>query len=260
MNRTDRQYALVDELRAASPQARSVNWLAERFDVSVRTIERDLADVLRAGAPVRADPEHPGDYALADEGPLAPVRFTRAEALALAVALGRLPGPAWHRSVVSARRKLTALLGEVDIDAAEEFAERRVRTGEPVEPGGVAGEAAPGAGRQAGRGTAGSVPAVLQAALAGEHVLELDYADRHGEVSHRTVEPIGFVGGREHWHLLAWCRLRHDIRGFRLDRIRRARVGRERVRARRALPALDVPAELVRRLTGESLTGGSQVG
>ena len=43
MNRTDRLYALVEELRAAAPDYRSTTWLAERFEVSSRTIERDLS-------------------------------------------------------------------------------------------------------------------------------------------------------------------------------------------------------------------------
>ena len=42
VNRTDRLYALVDELRRVSPRTRSATWLAGRFEVSVRTIERDL--------------------------------------------------------------------------------------------------------------------------------------------------------------------------------------------------------------------------
>ena len=47
MNRTDRLYALVEELRAVSPPRRSARWLAERFEVSVRTVERDLSALFR---------------------------------------------------------------------------------------------------------------------------------------------------------------------------------------------------------------------
>jgi predicted DNA-binding transcriptional regulator YafY len=42
MNRTDRLYALVEELRATAPGARSARRLAERFELSVRTIQRDI--------------------------------------------------------------------------------------------------------------------------------------------------------------------------------------------------------------------------
>ncbi len=52
MNRTDRLYTLVEELRAAAPRPRTSRWLADRSEVSVRTIERDLS-ALAAGR--RAD-------------------------------------------------------------------------------------------------------------------------------------------------------------------------------------------------------------
>jgi predicted DNA-binding transcriptional regulator YafY len=42
MNRTDRLYALVEQLRATAPRASSAHRLAERFEVGVRTIQRDI--------------------------------------------------------------------------------------------------------------------------------------------------------------------------------------------------------------------------
>ena len=66
------------------------------------------------------------------------------------------------------------------------------------------------------------VSLVVQEALAREHVLALDYEDRHGRRSRRQVEPVAFVEIASRWYLLAWCRLREEARCFRLDRIRRA--------------------------------------
>jgi predicted DNA-binding transcriptional regulator YafY len=56
MNRTDRLYALVEELRAAAPGSRSAARLAGRFEVSVRTIQRDLLALQEAGVPIWATP------------------------------------------------------------------------------------------------------------------------------------------------------------------------------------------------------------
>ncbi|GAB3860390.1 helix-turn-helix transcriptional regulator [Dactylosporangium cerinum] len=52
MNRTDRLYALVEELRAVAPRPRSARWLATRFEVSTRTIERDIGALQESGVPI----------------------------------------------------------------------------------------------------------------------------------------------------------------------------------------------------------------
>ena len=62
MNRTDRLYALVEELRAVSPRPRSARWLAARFEVSSRTVERDIAALQEAGVPIWAEPGRTGGY------------------------------------------------------------------------------------------------------------------------------------------------------------------------------------------------------
>ncbi len=52
MNRTDRLYALVEELRAAALRQRSARWLAGRFEVSVRTVERNISALQQPGVPI----------------------------------------------------------------------------------------------------------------------------------------------------------------------------------------------------------------
>jgi len=87
MNRTDRLYALVEELRAVAPRVRSVRWLAQRFEVHARTIERDLSALQQAGVPIWATPGRHGGYALDPRMSLPPLNFTPAEAAAIAVAM-----------------------------------------------------------------------------------------------------------------------------------------------------------------------------
>lgn len=231
MNRTERLHALVDELRAAAPSPRTTRWLAEHFAVSVRTIERDTAALASSGVPVYAVPGPEGGYAVdATAHDLPPMSVTPEEAVALAVGLSRLAGTPFQRAADAVLDKLRVRYPGVTGAAAEAVA---AHAGIDVD-------------------TAGqfpAVPVVLQEALTAERVLDIDYADRRGRLSHRTVEPIGFVGGRDHWLLLAWCRLRHGVRAFRLDRIRHARLGTEPVPARRDLPALDIPEQVVRRLS-----------
>src|SRR4051794_36588390 len=92
MNRTDRLYALVEELRAVAPRARSARRLAEHFEVSVRTIERDINALQQSGVPIYAESGRTGGYCLDKARTLPPVNLTPGEAVAMAVALRRLEG------------------------------------------------------------------------------------------------------------------------------------------------------------------------
>ena len=85
MNRTDRLYALVEELRAVAPRPRSARRLAERFEVSVRTIERDIGALQQAGLPIWAEPGRTGGYVIDASATLGPAGFTLDEALAILI-------------------------------------------------------------------------------------------------------------------------------------------------------------------------------
>ncbi|WP_238425883.1 helix-turn-helix transcriptional regulator, partial [Micromonospora parastrephiae] len=65
----------------------------------------------------------------------------------------------------------------------------------------------------------------------------------------RDVEPLGYLGNSRHWYLVAWCRLRDELRCFRTDRIRDVRALPEVV-SRDFRPAdLDIPQRRVRPLS-----------
>ncbi|UNO40654.1 YafY family protein [Streptomyces sp. MST-110588] len=202
MNRTDRLYALVEELRAAAPRPRSARWLAERFEVSTRTVERDLSALQQSGVPIYAEPGRTGGYTLDRQQTLPPLTMTAAEATALAVGLHALDGTPFAEAARTALHKVLAVMPERERAAADAFAAR-------------VGLIAPEESRA-------SVPRALQEALSERRVLRLEYADKGGQLTGRTVEPLGFLGGNtgEHWYLIAWCRLREAVRGFRTDRIR----------------------------------------
>jgi predicted DNA-binding transcriptional regulator YafY len=92
MNRTDRLYALVEELRAAAPHALPARRLADKFEVSQRTIERDLLALQESGVPIWATNGRNGGYSIDPQHTLAPLNFTAAEALAVGLALSHTAG------------------------------------------------------------------------------------------------------------------------------------------------------------------------
>src|ERR687891_466534 len=101
MNRVDRLYAVVEELRAAGPRGRNARRLAERFEVSVRTIERDILALQEAGVPISSQVGRRGGYLLDRSMTLPPLNFTPAEAVATAIGLRR-PDQAIADAVVQA--------------------------------------------------------------------------------------------------------------------------------------------------------------
>jgi predicted DNA-binding transcriptional regulator YafY len=198
MNRTDRLYALVEELRAVAPRPRSARWLAERFDVSSRTIERDLSALQQSGVPIWAEPGRTGGYCLDPSHTLAPLGFTVDEALAVTISLGMLATSPFHEAATSALRKVVAVMDDRSLQETAELA-TRIHLLDDVR--------------------VAKAPAELASALRSGKVLQLLYRDRTDTETSREVEPLGYVGKGRDWYLIAWCRLRGAVRAFRGDRV-----------------------------------------
>jgi predicted DNA-binding transcriptional regulator YafY len=206
VNRTDRLYALVEELRACAPRRRSARELASLYEVSARTIERDIGALQQAGVPIYADAGRSGGYTVDKSLTLPPLNFSPAEAVALAVALGRVSVGPFEGAARSAVRKIVAAMSEPNVIAARDLA-GRVRLLEPVAvPETVA------------------VPSVIEQAIVARRVLWICYLDREGNLTERDVEPIVFMAGPGGWYLVGWCRVRGAARCFRVDRIQQAEV------------------------------------
>jgi len=121
MNRTDRLYALVEELRATAPRARSARWLADRFEVGVRTIQRDVLALQEAGVPIWATPGPGGGYTIDPAHTLPPVNFTASEAAAVALALARSEPMPFDGAARTALHKLVAAISPPGRSAATDL-------------------------------------------------------------------------------------------------------------------------------------------
>lgn len=204
MNRTDRLYALVEELRAAAPQWRSASSLAQHFEVSTRTIERDLSALQQAGVPIYATPGRRGGYALDLQHTLPPLNLSAAEVAAVASALAMNTSTPFTHAGRTALQKILAVLREVDAESTRELAARV---------------------RVLDSGALGHGPlAAVERAIVEQRAVEIGYVDKTGESTSRTVEPVAVLGVQPHWYLWGFCRLREAPRVFRLDRIRSAVV------------------------------------
>ncbi len=228
MNRTDRLYAVVEELRAAGSRGVSARRLAERFEVSVRTIERDLDALGQAGVPLRGIQGRRGGYVVDPSMSLPPLNFTPGEAAAVAVALSRTAQVPWATEARSALHKIVAAMPAAEAARAREMADGVRLIVHPLP------EPDPAVAREVWRAV-------------GEGVrLRLDYTDRGGAPTRREVDPFHVVLGPDGQYLTAFCHLRGDERVFRMDRITSAeRAPGGRVSARPAHVS-DVPERMVR--------------
>lgn len=206
MNRTERLYALVEELRACAPRRRSARELASLYEVSARTIERDIGALQQAGVPIYADTGRAGGYTVDKSLTLPPLNFSPVEAVAVSVALARVNVGPFEDAARSALQKIVAAMPEPNVAAARDLADR-VRLLDPV----AAPEAVP-------------VPSVIEQAIVARRVLSICYLDRDGNLTQRDVEPVVFMAGPRGWYLVGWCRVRHAARCFRVDRIQQAEV------------------------------------
>lgn len=198
MRRADRLFEIIQNLRGDRVVTASA--LAERFEVSKRTIYRDIRDLQVAGVPI--DGEAGVGYLLRPGFQLPPLMFTLAEIEALIV--GARMAQSWAGSTLAANA------AEALIKIGAVVPPERMRAAEHVAvfaPGFVV----PDEVRR-------RFDLLVEAIGAGERV-SFAYSDEHGNGSDRTVRPLGlhFWGGT--WTLAAWCELRADFRTFRLDRM-----------------------------------------
>ncbi len=209
--------------------------LAERLEVSGRTLRRDVDRLRSLGYEVDATPGAAGGYRLAAGSHLPPLLLDDEEAVAIAVGLrsaADAPIAGIEETSVRAmakleqvlpdrlRRRVTALHSNVD--------EMRWNRGGPLVD-------------------AGSLGLLSQACRDCEQV-RFEYERRDGEQSRRLVEPHQLVVAGRRWYLVAWDVRRDDWRIFRLDRLTEARLAGPRF-APRQLPADDA-ASFVERSIG----------
>ncbi len=241
MNRLERLYAVSEEIRRHHPGFVSARELAEKFGVSRRTMERDLASLRNSGVPVYASPGRTGGQAILQSGssrhPGRHTVFLSAEEITglLMAVTASAPMPFGMSAVAGAERILDSLPDEVQVSVGQLRA--RIRVAQPVDPKPLSSGTRPSDTRPSGS-QARRTHRVLEEAVRTSRVVNLQYTDSEETRTSRSVEAVGFYRGERHWFLIGWCRLRQSRRLFRLDRIRSAALTAEH------FPNRDVDATL----------------
>jgi predicted DNA-binding transcriptional regulator YafY len=205
MNRTDRLVAMVMHLQGR--RLVRAEELARHFEVSVRTIYRDIAALGEAGVPIAG--EAGVGYSLVRGYHLPPVMLTADEATALFVGgemVRQFTDASLHAPMAAVLDKLRAVLPRDRQDHVERLARQTVVMGR--------------VGQNSADPAAQPWLLTVQRGVAQRRVLRMTYRGRERDETARDVEPLGVVCYGGAWYLVAWCRLRKDVRHFRIDRIR----------------------------------------
>jgi predicted DNA-binding transcriptional regulator YafY len=208
MRRADRLFDIIQNLRTAAHPVTAAA-LADKLEVTVRTIYRDIAALQGSRVPIEGAPGL--GYVMRRGFDLPPLMFTTEETDAIAVGvrlLRRLRDPKLEAAAESVLGKLSAVVPQAlqsQLVAAPLYVSE------------------------------GNAPAVtgidlshLRNAIRETRKLAITYANEEGRRTQRTIWPIAMAYYVDVTLVGAWCELRQDFRHFRVDRILSARVLDER--------------------------------
>nr|WP_314842160.1 transcriptional regulator [uncultured Microbacterium sp.] len=204
--------------------------LADRLDVTPRTVRRDIDRLRELGYRITAIKGPDGGYRLAAGSELPPLLFDDEQAVAIAVALQ------------------SAASSGIDID---EGAARALATVRQVMPSRLR-HRVDGIRFSGAENTVKVDAAVLEAvsaAVRDRKILRFDYGDATDDRMPRRTEPHAVAAREGRWYLLAWDLDADDWRTFRLDRLR-PRIPTGPAFTARPLPADDVQTYLAARAKG----------
>jgi predicted DNA-binding transcriptional regulator YafY len=199
MRRSDRLFDIIQALRTAKKPMTAAA-LAERLEVTVRTIYRDIATLQARRVPIEGAAGL--GYMLRRGFDLPPLMFTIDEIDAIAVAMRMLHRTGDHGLQSAAESVLSKLTVALPDSLREHLATPPFfvsRNGAPRPP--VADLAA------------------IRTAIRDERKLQIAYSDEKGEHTRRVIWPIAIAYYAESTLVSAWCELRDDFRHFRADRI-----------------------------------------
>jgi predicted DNA-binding transcriptional regulator YafY len=198
MRRADRLFQIVQTIRGR--RLTTAAHLAERLEVSERTVYRDVADLQAQGVPIEG--EAGVGYRLGKGFDLPPLMFTTEEAQALVAAVRVAQtwfDPALAAASADALSRVMSVLPSAERAAAESLLVIVPNFG--LDPG------------------TQRVLQQLREAAQTKHLAQITYLDAAENRSERTVRPLGVFYWGAVWTLGAWCESRDDFRSFRVDRI-----------------------------------------
>jgi predicted DNA-binding transcriptional regulator YafY len=170
--------------------------LAERFEVSKRTILRDIEQISLAGIPVQSLPGANGGYSIMEGYKIDGRLISNEDQSSIITALKGFLSAYDHSRYNGVLEKLSSLLPEqknqhifLDFGASGENSETQIKL------------------------------KTLEKGISDKKAVQISYMNAKGKSSSRIVEPIALNYRWYAWYLLAFCQTKQDYRVFKLVRI-----------------------------------------
>lgn len=228
MRRADRLFQIIQYMQGR--RLVTARQLAERLEVSERTVYRDVQDLVLSGVPIEG--EAGVGYVLRGGFHLPPLMFTREEMEALIVGARMID--AWGGTKLSAAAKEALVKIDSVLPPRLKSELKKPRMFAPAFPD--------------AKTFAPRLDSVREA-INDKRKMAMDYRRADEQESVRVVWPLGLVFWGTNWTLAAWCELRDDYRTFRIDRIQDFRVLDERFEETAAI-SLQVLLDRYNRMSG----------
>lgn len=200
MRKAERLFQILTLLRSRR-QVITATDLAEKLQVSERTIYRDMQALSLSGVPIEG--EAGVGYRLKSGFSIPPLMFDESELEALSLGVRMVQGwsdPSLGEAADRVLQKIRAVL-------PENLHQKQLENEQVI--------LVPDYHRE----FVSAYSEQLRELIKQQQVVELSYQREDGEKSMRPVWPLGLVYWGRVWCLVAWCELRKDYRQFRLDRI-----------------------------------------
>ena len=199
VNRLSRLTAIL--IRIQTKRIITASELSQKFQVSKRTIYRDIKALENAGVPILT--EEGKGYSLMEGYKIPPVMFTEKQANALILAeqlVLKNKDASFIKDYSEAIDKIKSILRYTIKDKADVLA-NRTQYKEVIN-----------------QDRSSNNLSDLQNAITNYNLIKIQYTNKEGSTTDRLIEPFAIVSA-ENWYLIAWCRLREEFRFFRPDRI-----------------------------------------
>src|SRR5690625_495438 len=191
----------------------SAQKLADMFEVSLRTIYRDIDAINMAGIPIRSTSGVGGRFEIMPNYKIDRKIFSTSDLSAILMGLSSLS------TTIRGDELITALAKVKSLTPAERAKDIELRANQ------LYIDLSPWMGNR----DIQPYLEIIKTALQESKLLSFEYADRYGNKTARTAEPYQLVLKSSHWYWQAYCLKRNDLRLFRLSRTSRSeerRVGK----------------------------------